>query len=164
MQGLSRREANGLAIGLGATAILLLFVALRRKPVSVDFSVFDSPDLTGSGTCMDRDLVRVLQALQRSTGYPVLAHITSAARSPAHNRRVGGVANSSHLIPICRAVDIHVPDRATQERLAYAAKALGIRRMGIGRTFLHLDNDPTKRQQVAWGYPSGSPPPFDPFG
>ena len=155
---------SALFLGIGATAGLLLFVALRPRRPPVDWQVFDSPDLPGSGRCMDRALVRLLQGLERRTGYPVLRNITSAARSPAHNRRVGGVANSSHLIPTCRAVDIHVPDRATQRRLAYAARELGIRRMGIGRTFLHLDNDPRKTQDVAWGYPKGSPPPFDPFG
>lgn len=155
-----------LSLGIGAAAGLVLLIGLtaRRQEEAVDLSVFDSPDQPGSGSCMDPGFIRMLREVERMSAYPVFANINSGARSPAHNRKVGGAARSSHLIPVCRAADIHTPSREVQKRLVRAAVAAGFRRIGIGRTFIHLDNDPAKSQGVAWGYPSGAPPPFDPFG
>ena len=157
---------NWLLLGLGASAgaLLVVLLAHREREGRIDLSVFDSPDLPGSGACMDTGFIRMLQALEMRSGYPVFAHINSGARSPAHNQKVGGASRSSHLIPVCRAADIHAPGRQLQQHLARAAVDVGFRRIGIGRSFIHLDNDPAKAQGVAWGYPAGAPPPFDPFG
>ncbi len=160
------RERNILLISLGVSAglvlVIVLFARKKAKPL-LDTSVFDSPDQPGSGSCMDQGFLRMFQALEGRTGYPVFQNINSGARSAAHNAKVGGVGNSSHKIPTCRAADIHIPNRETQQNLVYAAKAVGFRRIGVGRTFVHLDNDPSKSQNVAWGYPMGTKPAFNPF-
>ena len=160
--------AGGLALSL---LIVFVYAMGKRKESpqadeqlpEVDLSVFDSPDMPGSGRCMNGELIAMLQNLQHKSGYPVFKNISSGARSPAHNSRVGGVRNSSHLTPTCRAVDIRVPTAAVRDRLVRIAVSLGFRRIGIGRTFIHLDNDPSKSQRVVWGYPAGSPAPFNPF-
>ncbi|MCH3884520.1 D-Ala-D-Ala carboxypeptidase family metallohydrolase [Tenacibaculum aquimarinum] len=129
----------------------------------MDLSIFDSPDIPGSGNCMDRHLLFMLQQLEARTGYPIFSWINSGARSPSHNRKVGGVSNSSHKIPICKAVDIKAPSKFIRNHLVATARDVGFKRIGVGKTFVHLDVDALKSQYVAWGYPSGTPAEVNPF-
>ena len=130
---------------------------------SIDLSAFDSPDMPGSGNCMDRQLLMILDALSKRTGYPIFSWINSGARSAAHNRKVGGASRSSHKIPTCKAVDIGTPSKFIRNQIIAEARNLGIKRIGVGRTFVHLDVDENKSQYVAWGYPSGRQPDINPF-
>lgn len=162
-----------LTIGtLTLTAISAFFVYRRfrtKKKSSqtatrvIDLSAFDSPDMPGSGNCMDRRLLAMLQQLEMRTGYPIFDWINSGARSESHNRKVGGASRSSHKIPTCMAVDIGVPSTDIRNQLVYEARNLGFKRIGVGRTFVHLDTDENKSQYVAWGYPSGTRPDVNPF-
>lgn len=162
-----------LTIGtLTLTAISAFFVYRRfrtKKKSSqtttraIDLSVFDSPDMPGSGNCMDRRLLMMLQRLEMQTGYPIFDWINSGARSESHNRKVGGASRSSHKIPTCMAVDIGVPSKDIRNQLIYEARNIGFKRIGVGRTFVHLDTDENKSQYVAWGYPSGRKPDVNPF-
>lgn len=155
------RERNILLIGSGVFAgfVLLVVLATRKRTKSLPSTrAFDSPDQPGIGNCMDEEFLRMLQALEEYTGYPIFQHINSGARTAIHNAKVGGVSNSSHKMPTCRAADVHIPNRQVQRQLVFAAKAVGFR-----RTFIHLDNDPDKSQNVAWGYPKGMKPPFNPL-
>lgn len=152
--------------GLGLAFILIVctgaVMTYRPKP-KVDLSKFDSPDLPGSGKCMNPDFIKMLVKLEKESGYPIFEWINRGARSPAHNSKVGGVSSSAHKMPTCRAADIKTATPTIQRRLVAAARKVGFKRIGIGRTFIHLDNDPTKPQNVSWGYPSGTKPPFNPF-
>ncbi|QRM89512.1 peptidase M15 [Lacinutrix sp. WUR7] len=163
-------------VGLGTLSVLLIGAFLvykkqksKKKPVaivsqeSIDLSAFDSPDLPGSGNCMDRHLIFMLQQLEALTGYPIFSWINSGARSPSHNRKVGGVSNSSHKMPTCKAVDIKAYSTSIRNNLVQAARDVGFKRIGVGRTFVHLDTDDLKSQYVAWGYPSGVPAEVNPF-
>ena len=47
--------------------------------------------------------------------------------------------------------------------LIIEARSLGFKRIGVGKTFVHLDTDENKSQYVAWGYPSGTRPKINPF-
>lgn len=154
------------------TAISVYFVYRKLKTAkkssqvstrSIDLSVFDSPDMPGSGNCMDRRLLTMLQQLEMRTGYPIFDWINSGARSESHNRKVGGASRSSHKIPTCMAVDIGVPSTDIRNQLVYEARNLGFKRIGVGKTFVHLDVDESKSQYVAWGYPSGTRPDVNPF-
>jgi hypothetical protein len=40
---------------------------------------------------------------------------------------------------------------------------VGFKRIGVGRTFVHLDVDASKSQNVAWGYPKGAKAAVNPF-
>jgi uncharacterized protein YcbK (DUF882 family) len=53
------------------------------------------------------------------------ASVTSWLRSPAHNKMVGGVANSKHLEGL--AVDINVDDPTNRDPLINAARTLKLR-------------------------------------
>ncbi len=163
-------------VGIGTLSVLLLgafiiYKGSRSKKrqqlfasnTPMDLSVFDSPDIPGSGNCMDRHLLFMLKQLEARTGYPIFSWINSGARSPSHNRKVGGVSNSSHKIPPCKAVDIKAPSKFIRNRLVVAARDVGFKRIGVGKTFVHLDVDDLKSQYVAWGYPSGTPAEVNPF-
>lgn len=164
--------------GLGTLSVLLIgaLVIYRKSKVKsvknkvvkiyqqpIDLSVFDSPDLPGSGNCMDRQLIFLLQQLEARTGYPIFQWINSGARSPAHNSKVGGVSSSSHKIPTCKAVDIKAQSTFIRNHLVSVARDVGFKRIGVGRTFVHLDTDDSKSEYVAWGYPSGTPAEVNPF-
>ncbi len=165
-------------VGLGTLSILLIgaFVVYQKSKVKsvtnrvvqinrrpIDLSVFDSPDIPGSGNCMDRKLLFMLQQLESRTGYPIFNWINSGARSPAHNSKVGGASSSSHKIPTCKAVDIKAQTTFIRNHLVSVARDVGFKRIGVGRTFVHLDTDDRKSQYVAWGYPSGTPAEVNPF-
>jgi len=167
------RKGKTIIIGLGAISLVAVVAILwaRRKKAnaqapmpSIDLSKFDSPDVPGSGKCMDKQFLDMLSSLEKETGYPIFKNINSGARSEAWNRKVGGVKTSAHKIPTCKAADIHAPTLEIQKKLAKGARKVGFNRIGIGKTFVHLDNDETKPQNVAWGYPYGTKPPFNPFG
>ncbi len=151
-------------VGAGCAVIIIALILSKRKPLpKVNLSVFDSPDIPGSGNCMDASFIRMLQRLERITKLPIFKMINSGARSDYWNRKVGGVPNSSHKIPKCQAADIKAPTIAIRNKIVVAAKLVGFKRIGVGKTFVHLDNDTTKTQYVAWGYPKGTPPPINPF-
>lgn len=76
--------------------------------------------------------------------------INSGYRCVAHNADVGGSSNSSHLNG--SAVDVAVSN--SQQRFSLIKEAIyaGFTRIGVGATFIHLDVDTTKPQQVCWIY------------
>lgn len=151
-----------LGISSGVLALAVIGGVWVRR-TRIDYSAFDSPDLPGSGRCIDAELIKKLKALRKRTGFPIFQWINSGARSPEWNRKVGGVATSAHLMPGCMAVDIHAPNPIVRDHLVYTAKELGFKRIGVAKTFVHLDVDPTKPQFVAWGYPTGTLPEVNPF-
>lgn len=87
-----------------------------------------------------------LQALRTRLGRPMV--ITSAYRSPAHNRAVGGATNSLHMQG--KAFDVVVGNHDPRAFIA-AARAAGF--TGIGtyprRGFIHIDTGPAR----TWGDP-----------
>ena len=155
---------------LGTAIVIKKLVDTKKKTkttgtaiVNVDLSVFDSPDAQGSGSCIDSQLVAMLLQLEQKTGYPIFRWINSGVRTSYWNKKVGGVKNSSHEIPNCKAVDIKASSKAVRNNLVLKAREVGFKRIGVGKTFVHLDVDTNKSQYVAWGYPSGSKPPINPF-
>lgn len=163
-------DQKNIISGVGAAVITLIIAAAlfgkrksKRTKIVVDYRKFDSPDSIDSGNCIDPKLIRMLYHLAKKTRLPVFEWISSGVRTPYWNKKVGGVANSSHQIPVCKAVDIRVPNHNIRMVLVYAAKEVGFRRIGVGNSFIHLDIDTTKKQNIAWGYPSGTPAKINPF-
>lgn len=162
------KSANSqyILVGITTASIVILgavFVVWRNRKENIDLSKFDSPDIKGSGKCMDKALIKKLQKLTEITGLPIFEMINSAARSAYWNKKVGGVQNSAHKIPTCKAVDIKVPTKKIRNQIVFTARKIGFKRIGIANTFVHLDTDQTKKQYIAWGYPSGTKPPINPF-
>ena len=85
-------------------------------------------------------LAEQMQVLRDELGVPI--HLTSAYRSPSHNRKAGGKSNSQHLYG--KACDMQVKGMSpkkvylTIERLIKEGK---MKQGGIGvyNTFLHYD-------------------------
>jgi uncharacterized protein YcbK (DUF882 family) len=65
--------------------------------------------------------------------------ITSGCRCEKHNAKVKGAKNSSHLRGY--AVDIHLPE--AHRVVIILALRKEFNRIGIGKTFIHVDIDPS---------------------
>ena len=75
--------------------------------------------------------------------------IRSGFRCAKENRKVGGVANSYHLLGL--AVDIGVLTDSGRYALIRALLDHGWRRLGIGKNIVHADVGPS-RLPVIWTY------------
>ena len=112
------------------------------------YEEFDSPDVQGSGQMMSKDLILILESVRNELGKPVV--ITSGYRTEAHNEKVGGKPNSSHLKGL--AADIACKDSKYRFELVRELMEHGIDRIGIGNTFIHIDIDDSKSSDVIWTY------------
>ena len=110
---------------------------------------FDSPDEPGSGRRMCGDFLFMLDEARDIAQVPF--RITSGVRSTSHNMAVKGSMNSSHLRG--KAADIACTTSAERFRIVAALIAVGFNRIGIGETFIHVDNDDEiKTPGVVWLY------------
>lgn len=109
---------------------------------------FDSPDAPGSSSKMDPALMALMDKLRERMKRPM--KINSGFRTSQHNIEVGGVTNSPHLTG--HAADIHVPDSSFRFWLVIWSVVYGIRRLGIGKHFIHIDNHPDKPKNLIWVY------------
>jgi zinc D-Ala-D-Ala carboxypeptidase len=86
-------------------------------------------------------------------GIPFL--INSGCRCELHNLRIGGSPTSSHIAsedkPSC-AFDIAVPNSHARYVILSALIKAGFTRIGIAKTFIHVDDDETKPPHVTWLY------------
>jgi len=111
-------------------------------------SEFDSPDIPGSGSSMDTDFLEVLEAIREDAGIPFI--ITSGFRTEEYNIKVGGVENSAHLRG--KAADIRAGNARNKYIIVHFAIKHGITRIGIGKTFIHLDIDQVLPNPAIWVY------------
>ena len=97
---------------------------------------------------MDVDFLAKLDEAREYTNIPFI--INSAYRSPEHNAKVGGKPGSSHIKGL--AVDISAKDSRTRFLILDALFAVGFTRIGIADSFIHVDSDIDKSQNVIWTY------------
>ncbi len=117
---------------------------------------FDSPDLKDSGLGMDINFIRNLQLLRNFCGFALT--INSGYRTQAWNDMLdNSVPNSAHLSGL--AVDIHITASRPRDRFFEGIYTLhdenGVRlfrRIGLARTFVHLDVDMSKPSEVFYLY------------
>lgn len=113
-----------------------------------EYSEFDSPDQKGSYTNMD---VAFLNKLSKARELAAIGFkITSGYRSPAHNEKVGGVPSSSHILG--HACDIYAPTSRQKYIIINALLQAGFNRIGVAKNFIHVDDDPSKNEDVIWTY------------
>lgn len=96
---------------------------------------------------VDTESMDKLQALRTKLGKPLV--LTSAYRSPEHNRKVGGAKGSKHMDGIAFDVRMDNHDPAVFEA---AARAVGFTSFGYYQKsgFMHIDDRPDGR---SWGKP-----------
>ena len=113
-------------------------------------SIRDRIPICPHGTREDIDifLIAALDRLERESG--VMLEFSSGLRCVECNAAAGGVKNSAHLRG--KAVDIFAGGGALKFKIVSAALAQGFVRIGIGKTFVHLDVDDTLPQRVVWLY------------
>ena len=116
-------------------------------------SEFDSPDRPGSGELMEPEVVQALDIARDIYGYPM--KITSGFRTIEYNRSLierGYPASpkSSHLLGW--AVDIAVPNSERRFLMIEALLDAGFNRIGVGKSFIHVDLDPNKPSNKIWVY------------
>jgi zinc D-Ala-D-Ala carboxypeptidase len=77
-------------------------------------------------------------------------NVTSGYRCEKHNHAVGGSSTSSHLTGL--AIDVACSGSRLRWQILDAAIRMEIRRIGIGRNFIHMDIDRSKDPRVVWLY------------
>jgi len=87
------------------------------------YKEFDSPDMPGSGSLMSEDFLDMLDEVRDKFGKPIV--INSGYRTEEHNAAVGGKPKLQET---------------------------GFQRIGVADTFIHVDLDFDKSQQVMWTY------------
>lgn len=110
-------------------------------------SEFESPDLPNSGEKMDPQFLSMLDNARDIAG--ISFKITSGYRSKEHNAKVGGVSNSSHLLGY--AADISASSGSERWQIVKALIEAKFTRIGIAKSFIHVDNDPNKNSAI-WTY------------
>ena len=111
-----------------------------------ELSEFDSPDQENSGVNMDHTFLRMLDKAREIAG--ISFKINSGYRSETHNIKVGGVPRSetnrgsSHLYGF--AADISCTNSNHREIIVRSLIQAGFTRLGVAKSFIHVDNDPNK--------------------
>jgi uncharacterized protein YcbK (DUF882 family) len=117
-------------------------------------SEFDSPDKPGSGSLMSETIIEMLDDVRAKFGKPIV--INSGYRTEKHNKKVGGKPKtktskgSSHMYGL--AVDIKCDNSSDRYHLIFLLQETGFQRIGVGNTFIHVDIDFDKSQEVMWTY------------
>ena len=99
------------------------------------------------------DFVKKLNAARYSAGIPF--DINSGVRSPEHNESIGGKEKSSHLSTTkggACAADISAKDSLQRFKILKALIDQKFNRIGIAKTFIHVDDDKSKSSGVTWLY------------
>ena len=98
-------------------------------------------------TNMSKEFLFVLDEAREIAGIPFI--INSAYRSPEHPLSIKN-PSSSHIKGL--AVDIKATDSNTRFKIVQALIEVGFNRIGIADTFIHVDLDLDKTQNVIWTY------------
>lgn len=90
----------------------------------------------------------LLDQIREDAGIPF--HVNSGYRTVAQNKKDGGKRNSAHRKG--QAADIKALTSKARYKIIAAAIKNKISRIGIGKTFIHLDNSTSLPTEVVWLY------------
>ena len=97
---------------------------------------------------MNQEFINVLDQIREKAGIPLV--VNCAYRTAEHEKKQGRTGTSSHTLGC--AVDIRAYDSGVKYKIVQAALQCGITRIGIAKTFIHLDTSKTHDQNVIWLY------------
>ncbi len=97
---------------------------------------------------MNEDTLAMLDKARDMAGVPFV--INSAYRTVEHELSKGRDGTSSHTTG--RAVDIRALNGRQRWLVISALIEAGFTRLGIGKGFIHVDNDSEKDPKVVWVY------------
>ena len=106
--------------------------------------------MTGETANLSPALMAVLTELEQRMGFEL--RIDSGYRDPTHNEDVGGVEGSEHTHDPADAADVFCQRSITRFRMLHHLLAMGVRRIGIGKTFVHVGVSTSHPQDVCWTY------------
>lgn len=101
----------------------------------------------GRSEMMPTTLSKLVTARHKA-GIPF--NITSGFRCKAHNEAVGGKSEGAHTSGY--AVDIEASVSPSRYLIVKYLIEAGFNRIGIGKNFIHADDDPSKPANVMWEY------------
>jgi len=114
-----------------------------------DFSDWEFDCKCGCGlNNMEAIFLWKLQQTRTEAMFPFI--IRSGTRCQKHNADVGGKLVSDHLSG--QGADIEVKNSQQRFKLIEKAIECGFRRIGVGKTFVHLGDNPNNPQLVMWVY------------
>lgn len=97
---------------------------------------------------MKQHTIEKLDAAREMAGIPFI--LNSAYRSPQWDKERGRTGTGAHTTGC--AVDIRCNSNANRMKIVLALLAVGFRRIGVGKTYIHVDDDPAQAQNVMWHY------------
>ena len=97
---------------------------------------------------IDPEVVLFCQGVRDEVGHPI--KINSGCRCFQHNRDVGGADSSDHLVG--KGVDISCMTSKLRYAIVRAAMRVGVTRLGIGKTIIHVGINEDNPQEVIWVY------------
>jgi zinc D-Ala-D-Ala carboxypeptidase len=109
-------------------------------------SEFDSPDKEGTGEYMQQAFLDKLIEARKLAGIPFI--VNSGYRTQNHNTKVGGEPNSSHMRGW--ACDLGFKNGSQAYTIFNALQRAGFNRLGMYRSWIHCDCDPTLSPNVYW--------------
>ena len=109
---------------------------------------FDCPGKPGTGELMDNNFLQKLDKAREIYGKSM--RVNSGYRTKEHNTKIGGVKNSSHLRGL--AADISCKSSGDRFAMLNAFMQAGFKRIGVANSFIHVDTDEDKSQNIIWTY------------
>jgi uncharacterized protein YcbK (DUF882 family) len=97
---------------------------------------------------MNQEFMNKLDRVRETAGIPLV--INSAYRTVEHEKRQGRAGTSAHTVRC--AVDIRCNTDANRFKIIKAALEVGFTRIGVAKTFIHVDSSGTHTPNVAWMY------------
>lgn len=97
---------------------------------------------------MSERLLRKLDSARELVGIPFV--LTSAFRSVEHDKSKGRSGNSAHTRGL--AVDVRAATGKEKLQVVDAALKVGFKRIGIHKSFIHLDIDDSLPNPTIWLY------------
>ena len=100
-----------------------------------------------AGNHTNPESAKRLDKAREISGVPFI--VNSAYRCEVHNQDVG---SKSSVHPGGYAFDIKATDSRSRYNILKGMQKAGFTRIGIAKTFIHCDDDPSKASDVIWVY------------